>query len=132
MSEMQNISYILLFICFIIFSSCDKPPIEKPEDLIGEDQMITLLTDIHLAEATFMNRQHQDSLLSKSSSANFYYSVLEKHQIIDTVFEKSYVFYLSRPKKFEKMYRQVMNNLNEMEQQFSGREEELIELDSNK
>ena len=129
---MQNISYILLCVCFLIFFSCDKRPIEKPEDLIGEEKMISMLTDIHLAEATFISRHHQDSLLRKSSSANFYYSVLEKYQVADTVFEKSYVFYLSRPKKFEKMYWQVMNKLNEMEQQFSGREEELIELDSKK
>ncbi|MDD4143080.1 MAG: DUF4296 domain-containing protein [Prolixibacteraceae bacterium] len=129
---MQNISFILLLVCFFICSSCDKPPIEKPADLISEDKMIVLLTDIHLAEATFMNRHYQDSLISKSSSANFYHSVLGKHQVPDSVFEKSYVFYLSRPKKFEKMYRQVMNNLNEMEQEFSGRERELIDLDLNK
>jgi hypothetical protein len=30
------------------------------------------------------------------------------------------------------MYRLVMNNLNEMEQEFSGRERELIDLDINK
>lgn len=132
MPEMQKISFILLSVCFFILLSCDKPPVEKPADLIGEEQMIDLLTDIHLAEATFMNRHYQDSLLSNSSSANFYYSVLKKHQVADTVFEKSYVFYLSQPKKFEKMYRLVMNNLNEMEQEFSGRERELIDLDIKK
>lgn len=129
---MQNISFILLLVCFFTCSSCDKAPVEKPEDLISEDKMIVLLTDIHLAEATFTNRHYQDSLISKSSSANFYYSVLGKHQVADSVFERSYVFYLSRPRKFEKMYRQVMNNLNEMEQGFSGRGKELIDLDINK
>jgi hypothetical protein len=126
---MQKISFILLLVCFYTYYSCDKPTVEKPGDLISEEKMIALLTDIHLAEATFMNRHHQDSLLRNSSSANFYYSVLKKHEVADSVFERSYVFYLSRPKKFEKMYRMVMNNLNEMEQEFSGRERELIDLD---
>jgi predicted DNA-binding transcriptional regulator len=67
--------------------------------------------------------------LSKSSSANFYYSVLDKYQVPDSVFEKSFIYYASQPKKFEKMYRQVMNQLNEMEQEFSGRSNDILELE---
>lgn len=91
--------------------------------------MIDLLVDIHLAEATFNNRRHRDTLIEKSSSVNFYYSILEKHQIPDSVFEKSFVFYASQPRKFERMYRQTMNKLNEMEQEYSGRNTEPQELE---
>jgi hypothetical protein len=55
--------------------------------------------------------------------------VLEKHQVADTVFEKSYVYYASQPRKFEKMYRESMNLLNEMEEEFTGRRREQKELD---
>lgn len=129
---MVKIQLILFFglLCMII--SCDKPSVEKPVDLISEDKMINMLTDIHLAEATFKNRQYQDSLMMKSNSASFYYSVLEKYQIPDSVFEQSYLFYISRPKKFEKMYRQVMNKLNELEEEFSGRKKEELDLEIKK
>lgn len=86
--------------------------------------MIEMLVDVHLAEATYREMQ-SDSIVRNSSSANFYYSVLEKYQVPDSVFEKSFVYYASHPKKFEQMYRKVMNELSAMEQQFSGRKEEL-------
>jgi hypothetical protein len=124
----QKLSILLFFSLFWIVS-CDKPVVEKPENLIKEDKMVEMLKDIHLAEATFSNRRYQDTLLSKSSSANFYYSVLDKYQVSDSVFEQSFIYYASQPKKFEKMYRQVMNKLNEMEQEFSGRSNDILELE---
>ena len=124
----HKVSILLSFFMFW-FISCDKPVVEKPEKLINEEKMIEILKDIHIAEASFTNRRYQDTLLSKSNSANFYYSVLDKYQIPDSVFEKSFIYYASQPRKFEKMYRQVMNNLNEMEQEFSGRSNEILELE---
>ena len=120
---------IILFFLLILSVSCSKPPVEKPEKLIREDKMIEMLADIHLAEATFNSRRHRDSLVMKSSSADFHYSILDKHQIADSVFEQSFVFYASQPRKFEKMYRQAMNKLNEMDQEYSGRSAEQQELE---
>jgi len=119
----------LILIIVLAFLSCSKPPVEKPDNLIREEKMIDLLVDIHLAEATFNNRRHRDTLVEKSSSANFYYSILDKHQVPDSVFERSFVFYASQPRKFERMYRQAMNKLNEMEQEYSGRNTEPQELE---
>ncbi|WP_372946709.1 DUF4296 domain-containing protein [Mariniphaga sp.] len=119
---------IILFI-FLAFFSCSKPTVEKPEVLLQEEKIIDMLVDIHLAEATFNSRRHRDSLVMKSSSADFYYSILDKHQVADSVFEQSFVFYASQPRKFEKMYRQAMNKLNEMEQEYSGRTTEPQELE---
>ncbi|MBW6534752.1 MAG: DUF4296 domain-containing protein [Mariniphaga sp.] len=120
---------IILLFSFMAFFFCSKPVVEKPELLIQENKMIDMLADFHLAEATFNARRHRDSLVMKSSSADFYYSILDKHQVPDSVFEQSFVFYVSQPRKFEKMYRQVMNKLNEMEQEYSGRKTDPQELE---
>ncbi|MFW5755884.1 MAG: DUF4296 domain-containing protein, partial [Tangfeifania sp.] len=61
--------------------------------------------------------------------ANFYYSILDKHAVQDTAFEQSFVFYASQPRQFEKMYREAMNILNEMEQEYSGRKNDLLDVD---
>ncbi len=127
---MKNILLILSLI-FFAFVACDKLPVEKPENLIKEKKMIDMLVDIHIAEATF-NHMRYDSIVKNSSSANFYYSILEKYEVPDSVFEKSFVFYTSSPKNFEKMYRKVMNKLSEIEQDYSGRKDELLEFDINK
>ena len=114
----------ITFISIFAFVSCDKPPFPKPKHLVKEKKMIDMLVDIHMAEATF-TRMRTDSIVKNSSSINFYYSVLEKYEVPDSVFEKSFVYYTSNPKHFEEMYREVMNKLSEIEQQYSGRKEEL-------
>jgi len=120
---MKKLVTILLLLVFVI-TSCDDSVVPKPENLIKEKQMIDMLVDIHLAEATF-TRFRYDSTMTNNSSANFYYSVLDKYHVPDSVFEQSFVYYASVPKNFEKMYQKVMSHLSEMEQQFSGRKEEL-------
>ena len=115
---------ILLFALVVALVACDKPIMPKPKHLIKEKQMIDMLVDVHLAEATY-NKFRYDSVMRDNSSANFYASVLEKYAVPDTLFEQSYVYYASLPKKFEKMYRKVMTKLSEQEQEFSGRKDEL-------
>ena len=127
---MKITKIIFAFIVFA-FISCDKEVIEKPRHLIKEKQMINMLVDIHLAEATF-NKMQNDSIVRKSSSVNFYYSVLAKYEVPDSVFEKSFLYYASSPKNFEKMYREVMNKLSETEQGFSGRKNDLLEFETPK
>ena len=91
--------------------------------------MIDMLVDMHIAEATY-HRMLNDSLFKDKTSANFYYSILDKYQVPDSVFEKSFVFYASNPKNFERMYQDVMNKLSKMEQEYSGRKNELLEFEN--
>jgi hypothetical protein len=102
--------------------------IEKPDNLIKENQMIDMLVDVHLAEAVYHDRSRQDSSIINTTSTDFYYSVLDKYEVPDSVFEKSFVYYLSKPKSFERMYRKVQGKLSEMEQEFSGRKNELLDI----
>ena len=125
---MRKTIQIALFLLTIVVVGCDEPIMPKPEHLIKEKQMIDMLVDIHLAEATF-NKFRYDSIMKNNSSTNFYYSVLNKYQVPDSVFEQSYVYYASVPKDFEKMYRKVMNKLSEKEQELSGRKEQLLEFE---
>lgn len=126
---MKN-TFVILFLISLIWVSCDKAPLEKPENLISKKKMVEMLVDVHIAEATFQNLRGRDTLVRNSSSANFYYSILEKHQVADSVFEKSFVYYAAFPKEFEKIYRDVTNILNEMEQDFSGRKNDILEFDT--
>lgn len=120
---------IVIFILSVFaFLSCEESVVPKPENLIKENQMIEMLADIHLAEATF-NRFRYDSTMQHSTSADFYYSILDKYQIPDSVFEQSFVYYASTPKSFEVMYRKVMNKLSSLEQEYSGRKEELLQFE---
>lgn len=124
---MKKLIYILTILLFVVAVSCEETIVPKPDNLIKEKQMIEMLVDIHLAEATY-NKFRYDTIMSNNSSVNFYYSVLDKYQVPDTLFERSYVYYASVPKDFEKMYRKVMSILSEQEQELSGRKNELLEF----
>ena len=126
---MKKLLLILSVIVLFAAAACDDPPMPEPERLIERDKMVEMLADIHLAEAAFNSLRHRDSLVQNSSSADFYYSILEKYDMQDTVFEQSFVFYASQPREFEKMYREAMNILNEMEQEYSGRKNDLLDVD---
>ena len=119
---------VILAILLSVLISCDNEVIKKPDHLVKEKEMINMLVDIHLAEATY-NRMRYDSIVRNSSSVNFYYSVLDKYKVPDSIFEKSFVYYASNPKNFEKMYREVMNKLSETEQSFSGRKNEVLDFE---
>lgn len=127
-SKMKKFQLIVV-LALLALVSCDEPIMQKPENLIKEKQMIKMLVDIHMAEATY-NQFRYDTIMKNNSSENFYYSILDKYQVPDTLFEQSYVYYSSMPKNFEKMYRKVLNELSSEEQKYSGRKE-MLELDIN-
>ena len=129
---MAKLNSIIIFSFFLIilFSACNKEstPYDKPKKLVKEKQMIDMLTDMHMAEATY-NHFRNDSTFKDLTSSVFYYSVLDKYQTPDSVFEKSFVYYASNPRNFEKMYRKVLSKLSEMEQEYSGRKLDPLEID---
>ncbi len=128
---MKKLFPILLFLLIIAAVACDRPIVEKPNNLIREKEMIDMLVDIHLAEATHTKFRY-DTIMRNNSSANFYYSVLDKYGVADSVFEKSFVYYASSPKDFEKMYRKVLSQLGELEQELSGRKKNILDLGEEK
>ncbi len=86
---MRKLIFIFILLVFA-FISCEESVVPKPENLIKEKQMIEMLADIHLAEATF-TRFRYDTTMQHSTSADFYYTILDKYQVVDSLFEKSFV-----------------------------------------
>jgi len=107
---------ITLLTVFLIVTSCGKEVIPKPRKLLSRDKMVSVLVDIHLADAAFQTRRYTSEEMRKYTESDFYYSVLKKHNIADEVFEESLIYYSGKPKEFEKIYTRVISKLNEMEQ----------------
>ena len=105
---------LLLFGWFL--TACTAPEDERPDNLVSEDQMADILTEVHIAEA----RVSRMSLRSVDSS-NLAYKRLEtqifKKAGIDTAnYRKSYIFYSSHPADMESIYKQVTEKLNKQVQ----------------
>jgi hypothetical protein len=123
----RNIIISIILVLFI--AACNKDVYEKPKKLIKEKIMIDMMVDIHLAEATYFNQAYNDTAVKKFTSSDFYYSVLHKYNVSDSLFESSFVYYASHPKIFEKMYRQVTNHLTEIEDENTNKQDDLLEFE---
>ena len=80
-------------------------------------------TNVHLETAPVA------SPIKRLTSTDLYYSVLHKYNVSDSTFERSFVYYASKPKSFEKMYREVVNNLTEIEEEQRTLRNKLLELE---
>ena len=99
-----------------LLTACTAPEDKRPDNLVSENQMADILTEVHIAEA----RVSRMSLRSVDSS-NLAYKRLEnqifKKVGIDTAnYRKSYIFYSSHPADMEAIYKQVTEKLNKQVQ----------------
>ncbi len=84
---------------------------DLPEDIMPPEQMISYLVDLHLAEASVQNlRLKRDSAKVIFAAREKY--LLKEHQITDSLFIKSYNYYLRHPDKLEEIYGAVVDSLS--------------------
>ena len=94
-----------------LFVACAAPEDKEPDNLIPETRMAAILTEIHLAESRVSRIG-----LGSSDSSNIVYKRLEKQifrdlQVDTSAYTKSYVYYSSRPRQMEAIYKQITENL---------------------
>lgn len=109
-------------------AACEEPVVKKPRKLIPRDKMVEMLTDIHIAESVFQNRRYSGEQILKFTEADFYYSILKKYNVADSVFEQSLIYYASLPIEYEKIYSRVLDKLNEMEQEQLKKQQEPVDI----
>lgn len=98
-------SLVLLFLLACTMISCNKE-IEKPEDLIPEPEMKSLLEDIYI------HRQIKNIDVRKvESPAEMDLAILEKHNIDLERFKSSYKYYLIDGASYDKMLNEIKLNI---------------------
>ena len=117
-----------LAVLLAFLTGCEKPVIEKPRDLVSRDKMISMLVDIRLVEAIYQTKRFSSEELRNLKEADFYYSVLKIHGVADSTFEKSLIYYSSKPKEFEKIYTRVVNRLTQMEQELEEKSQKPVDI----
>lgn len=100
----------LVLACLLLLSlaGCEENP--KPKDLLSEEEMVNVLIDIHLSEGI------ASSLPIPYDSSQVLYSLLEKelfvkHQVADSVFTRSMIYYLQDPAIMDRIYARVVDSL---------------------
>lgn len=100
---------VLLFISLVFLGACKKN--KKPEFVLSEDQMVSVLIDIHITEGI------ASALPIKYDSSQVIYRLMEKdvflkHEVSDSVFTQSMLYYLQDPTIMDELYARIVDSLS--------------------
>jgi hypothetical protein len=96
-----------LIFFLLLFSACnDQDPEKIPAEIISRDTMISILADLHIAEARIINAG--PVFRDKTLKSAYLQQVLTRAAIDSSRFLKSFEFYSDHPEIFSGMYEQVI------------------------
>jgi|ERR1039458_9699160 hypothetical protein len=105
------IGYVLIVLMPLIIQSCSAPVVVIPNDVLSQEKMVEVLTDIHLAESAItLKFTNKDT--SKLQAKVFYDFVYKAHKTTKEQFSKSYDFYVAHPELLNKIYDDVLIELS--------------------
>ncbi|MDY7394661.1 DUF4296 domain-containing protein [Aureibaculum sp. 2210JD6-5] len=117
---MKQLIYILITITFA--ASCTSKTIyKKPDNLIEQDKMVDIWTDIYIARGA---RSVKTKDLRKN--INYLPLVFEKHKIDSVQFSESNFYYTSKVDDYQKMFEEVKKRLETQKEIYQPK----TELDS--
>ena len=115
---------VLLSLLFVLATACghkDKGFI--PEQLLSEQEMINIMTDVQIIEADINYQKSQEreqepndtiKIIPKDYvklSRDYYAQLFEHYGITDSIFEQNLKYYTKRPAELEKIMDSVMQRL---------------------
>jgi hypothetical protein len=103
-----------LFLLFAILISCQKPAVQKPDNLIDEEVMVDIMYDISVLEA--MKSQKAVVLETNNINPNTY--IYKKYKIDSLQFANSDKFYASDIKKYKEIFDKVNKRMEEKIESF--------------
>jgi hypothetical protein len=113
---MTRFGFLILIIISSMAGSCSgrKPKLDN-KHMIPEKELVSLLTDIHLATG-LLSLPSINAWTSSLDSITSYYQIIEKHGYTKAIMDKTMNYYFFKnPKKLNKIYDQVLGILSEME-----------------
>lgn len=94
----------------LLFSCQDIKKVDRPNDLIPEQKMVEVLTDLSLINSA---KNYNRRLLEETGlrPSEFLY---QKHNIDSLQLARSTEYYASNPEQIERIYKQLQDNLEDM------------------
>jgi hypothetical protein len=102
--------YLILFLS-VLMLSCNS----RPENILDRDAMTAFLTDLHRLDGALASKGF--GTIDQRENIYYYNALLKKHAITKAEFDSSLSWYAKNPKKFERIYVSVIENLTTLEQQ---------------
>lgn len=114
---------LLLFFIGLVFvtSSCNNAAVEKPNNLLEEDEMVDMIYDLSLLDA--MRNQGSFSQKKYPTSTEF---LKQKYKIDSLTFAKNTLYYASDLKKYKRIYDSVKKRLDNESKKVNGGKKETL------
>lgn len=114
--------FVVIFFCLLLFSACgNKSKPFVPDRLLTEQEMIDILTDVHIIEADInyqrnQDREQRDSIRTKSLdygllSRIYYEQLFEHYGITDSIYRQNLRYYTEQPATLEAIMDSVTQRL---------------------
>lgn len=108
----MSIRIIGIITLFLTFSACGEKKEKRPEHIWDEARMIKVQTEFQKAEA-YLRLGYQRFADSTYVADSVFNAVFQKFETNRAEYDSNYSYYLNHPKELEKVYEQVIINLNE-------------------
>jgi len=106
----------------LLFASCNSILSSKPVGTLSESQMVDLLVDMHLTEASLKMASDSTSKLNDTTGVRQRFAqVFKKHDVEPDRFNKSLNYYIEHIEDLNKIYSEVIVKLTEMDAQQSAK-----------
>lgn len=92
----------------VLFFSCGKKVIEKPENLIPQEKMVAILHDLAILNSTKSSFNH----VMENKGIKVMEFLYQKHQIDSAQFSQSDLYYASVPLEYQAIYEKVEMKLD--------------------
>lgn len=112
---------VLLFLGLLfIVLSCNNNGVEKPDNLLDEDQMVEIIYDLSLLDAV---RSQNIGVPNLTPTAN--QLLKDKYKIDSLTFAKNTKYYASDIEKYKKIYEKVKSKLDKENEKINGKKQEI-------
>lgn len=95
----------------VVAMACVKEP-QPPPDTLSKDQMISLLIDIHLAEAKVGRLPFRSPDSSRVLFSKMELDIFKKHYVDTATYRRSFEFYLQNTAYLDAIYAAVIDSLS--------------------
>ncbi|HRC66965.1 MAG TPA: DUF4296 domain-containing protein, partial [Bacteroidales bacterium] len=113
---MKKDKCLFLMITVLLFIGCIQPKEKKPGALITPRKMAEILTDLQIADAWIAIKQNEGQDI-KLLSTQIEDSLFKKHHITRAQFDTSMVWYSAHAEELDKIYDQVIQQLELLKEQ---------------
>ena len=109
-----NIFSVLLMV-LLVAMSCSR----RPDDVLSRNKMEEVLTDLHKLDGVLLVKGFGYS--GDRQNVYYYNQLLAKHGVTQAQFDSSLVYYTRKPKIFQKIYLNVIDNVTAFDQEVKDR-----------